>query len=96
MPGTQHGFYVWFNDGDHWQTFSLNLPDVQVSDIWVEASSIAIATHGRGFYVLDEIGPLRRVFGHQHDGRLPSVQAERRHTLGGSASVAYLRSPRKV
>jgi photosystem II stability/assembly factor-like uncharacterized protein len=58
--GTQHGFYVSYDDGDHWQKLSLNLPDVQVSDIWVEANSIAIATHGRGFYVLDDIAPLRQ------------------------------------
>ena len=36
--GTQHGFYVSFDDGDHWQPLSLNLPDTQVSDIWVEAN----------------------------------------------------------
>ena len=35
----QHGFYVSFDDGDHWQSLSLNLPDTQVSDIWVEANS---------------------------------------------------------
>ena len=58
--GTQHGFYVSYDDGDHWQKLSLNLPDVQVSDIWVEANSIAIATHGRGFYILDDIAPLRQ------------------------------------
>ncbi len=39
--GTQHGFYISYDDGDHWQSLSLNLPDVQVSDIWVEANSIA-------------------------------------------------------
>jgi photosystem II stability/assembly factor-like uncharacterized protein len=58
--GTQHGFYISYDDGDHWQPLSLNLPDVQVSDIWVEADSVAIATHGRGFYVLDDIAPLRQ------------------------------------
>jgi photosystem II stability/assembly factor-like uncharacterized protein len=58
--GTQHGFYVSYDDGDHWQSLSLNLPDVQISDIWVEANSIAIATHGRSFYILDDIGPLRQ------------------------------------
>ena len=58
--GTQHGFYVSYDDGDHWQSLSLNLPDTQVSDIWVEANDIAIATHGRGFYILDDIGPLRQ------------------------------------
>src|SRR6185503_15713379 len=58
--GTQHGFYVSLDDGDHWQPLRNNLPDTQVSDIWVDANVIAIATHGRGFYVLDGIGPLRQ------------------------------------
>jgi hypothetical protein len=58
--GTQHGFYISYDDGDHWLPLSLNLPDVQISDIWVEANSIAIATHGRSFYILDDIGPLRQ------------------------------------
>ena len=58
--GTQHGFYISYDEGDHWQPLSLNLPDVQVSDIWVEANSIAIATHGRSFYILDDITALRQ------------------------------------
>ena len=58
--GTQHGFYFSYDEGDHWRPLSLNLPDVPVHDIWVEASSIAIATHGRSFYILDDIGPLRQ------------------------------------
>ncbi|PYR56715.1 MAG: glycosyl hydrolase, partial [Acidobacteria bacterium] len=58
--GTQHGFYVSFNDGDEWQSLSLNLPDTQVSDIAVEANDIAIATHGRGFYILDNIAAIRQ------------------------------------
>ena len=58
--GTQHGFYVSYDDGDHWTSLSLNLPDTQVSDIWVEANDVTIATHGRGFYVLDNVWPLRQ------------------------------------
>ncbi len=58
--GTEHGFYVSYDDGDHWQSLRLNLPDTQVSDIWVEANDLAIATHGRGFYVLDDITALRQ------------------------------------
>ena len=58
--GTQHGFYISYDDGDRWQPLSLNLPDVPVSDVWVEANAIAIATHGRSFYVLDDIAPLRQ------------------------------------
>jgi photosystem II stability/assembly factor-like uncharacterized protein len=58
--GTEHGFYISYDDGDHWQSFSRNLPDTQVSDIWVEANSLAIATHGRGFYILDDLTALRQ------------------------------------
>jgi photosystem II stability/assembly factor-like uncharacterized protein len=58
--GTQHGFYVSFNDGEVWQPLSLNLPDVPVADAWLEDDSIAIATHGRGFYVLDDLAVLRQ------------------------------------
>jgi photosystem II stability/assembly factor-like uncharacterized protein len=58
--GTQHGFHISYDDGDRWQALKTGLPDTQVSDIWVDANDIAIATHGRGFYVLDDIGPLRQ------------------------------------
>src|SRR5262245_3008614 len=58
--GTQHGFYYSYDDGTTWHSLSLNLPDVQVSDIWVEDTDLVIATHGRSFYILDDIGPLRQ------------------------------------
>jgi hypothetical protein len=58
--GTQHGFYISYDDGDHWAMFNPGLPNAQVSDIWIEANSIAVATHGRGFYVLDDLAPLRQ------------------------------------
>lgn len=59
--GTEHGIYVSFDDGENWQSLSLNLPDTQVSDIAVEDHDLVIATHGRSFYVLDHIGPLRQL-----------------------------------
>jgi hypothetical protein len=59
--GTQHGFYLSYDDGAAWQTLSLNLPDVPISDIWVEENAIAIATHGRSFYVLDDLATLRQI-----------------------------------
>jgi len=58
--GTQHGVYVSFNDGDTWQSLSLNLPEVPVADLIVVRNDLAISTHGRGFYILDNIGPLRQ------------------------------------
>jgi len=57
---TQHGVYISYDDGDRWHSLSLNLPDVPVSDLWVEENALAIATHGRSFYVLDDIAALRQ------------------------------------
>ena len=59
--GTEHGVYVSFDAGDHWQSLSLNLPDTQVPDLVVEDQDLVIATHGRSFYVLDGIESLRQV-----------------------------------
>ena len=58
--GTQHRFYVSLDDGDHWQPLKNGLPDTPVHDIWVEGADVAIATHGRGFYILDDVAPLRQ------------------------------------
>ena len=58
--GTQHGVYLSFDDGAHWQPLSLTLPDVPVVDLIVVRNDVVIATHGRGFYILDNVGPLRQ------------------------------------
>jgi len=52
---------VSFDAGARWQSLSLNLPDVQVSGLVVEAHDLVIATHGRSFYVLDDIDALRQL-----------------------------------
>jgi photosystem II stability/assembly factor-like uncharacterized protein len=59
--GTEHGIFVSFDDGANWQSLLLGLPDTQVSDIVVEKNDLVIATHGRSFYVLEDIGPLRQL-----------------------------------
>jgi photosystem II stability/assembly factor-like uncharacterized protein len=61
FAGTEHGIYISFDDGANWQSLSLNLPDTQVSDIVVQDHDLVIATHGRSFYVLDNISPLRQL-----------------------------------
>jgi photosystem II stability/assembly factor-like uncharacterized protein len=57
----QHGLYISYDDGANWENFSLNLPDTPVSDLIVETNDLVISTHGRGFYVLDNVGPLRQL-----------------------------------
>jgi len=44
-----------------WQSLRLNLPDTQVPDLVIEGSDLVIATHGRSFYILDNINPLRQL-----------------------------------
>ena len=61
FAGAEHGIYVSFDDGAGWQSLRLNLPDVQVSDMVIEGNDLVIATHGRSFYVLDDINPLRQL-----------------------------------
>ena len=58
--GTEHGFYISLDDGGAWESLRLNLPVTPVHDIICEQNDVVIATHGRGFYVLDDVGPLRR------------------------------------
>src|SRR5882672_1537187 len=58
--GTEHGIYISFDDGAKWESLRQNLPDTPVHDIAVEDRDLVIATHGRGFYVMDHIAPLRQ------------------------------------
>ncbi len=61
--GTEKGVYVSFNDGENWQSLQLNLPVTPVRDIQVQArdNDLVIATHGRSFWVLDDITPLYQI-----------------------------------
>ena len=57
--GTENGIYVSFDDGANWQSLRLNLSATPVHGVVVEDRDLVIGTHGRGFYVLDDIGLLR-------------------------------------
>jgi photosystem II stability/assembly factor-like uncharacterized protein len=58
---TESGVYVSFDDGSAWQSLQLNLPHTSVRDLIVHGNDIAIATHGRGFWILDDIEPIREL-----------------------------------
>lgn len=59
--GTEHGAYVSFNNGDLWQPLQLNLPDTPIRDLVVKNDDVVLGTHGRGFWILDDINPLRQI-----------------------------------
>ncbi len=59
--GTEQGVYVSFDDGAHWQSLQMNLPRSPVRDLVVKDDDLVVATHGRSFWVLDDLTPLRQV-----------------------------------
>lgn len=62
---TELRVYVSFNDGDRWEPLQLNMPVTSVRDIVVHGDDLDIATHGRGFWVMDQMTPLREIAAHR-------------------------------
>jgi photosystem II stability/assembly factor-like uncharacterized protein len=61
FAGTETGVFVSFEDGDHWQALQLNLPHTSMRDLTVHGDDLIVATHGRSFWILDDITPLRQL-----------------------------------
>jgi photosystem II stability/assembly factor-like uncharacterized protein len=68
FAGTERSLYVSFDDGNNWQKLNSGLPASSVRDITIHGDDLVIATHGRGFYVLDDIVPLRALAGNAEPG----------------------------
>jgi photosystem II stability/assembly factor-like uncharacterized protein len=60
FAGTEKGVYVSFDDGSNWESLRMNLPASSVRDLIVTSDDLVVATHGRGFWILDNITPLRQ------------------------------------
>lgn len=61
FAGTESGMYVSFDDGDHWQSLQLNLPNTSYRDIVIHGNDLVVGTYGRGLWVLDDISALRQM-----------------------------------
>jgi len=61
FAGTETAVWVSFDDGDRWQSLELNLPHTSMRDLWIHGSDLIVATHGRSFWILDDITPLRQL-----------------------------------
>ena len=61
FAGTEGAVYVSFNDGDDWQPLQLNLPHTSMRDLVIHGDDLIVATHGRSFWILDDITPLRQM-----------------------------------
>src|SRR5438477_360500 len=67
FAGTERAVYVSLDDGDNWKPLRLNMPATSVRDLIIKDNDLAVATHGRGFWILDNIAPLRQWKKEQHD-----------------------------
>jgi photosystem II stability/assembly factor-like uncharacterized protein len=61
FAGSERHVWVSFDDGDHWQTLKLNMASSSVRDLTIHDDDLVAATHGRGFWILDDITPLRQI-----------------------------------
>jgi photosystem II stability/assembly factor-like uncharacterized protein len=61
FAGTEFGMFISFDNGAHWQSFQLNLPNVPVTDIKIHRNDLIVSTQGRAFWIVDNITSLRQI-----------------------------------
>ncbi len=61
FAGTEREVYVSFDDGEHWQSLRINMPATSIRDLQIKGDDLIAGTHGRGFWILDDITPLRQI-----------------------------------
>ncbi|MDG1857551.1 MAG: hypothetical protein P8I94_00525, partial [Emcibacteraceae bacterium] len=59
--GTETGVFISFDDGENWQEFQLNLPEVPITDLHIRHNDLVVATQGRAFWILDDLTPLHQI-----------------------------------
>jgi photosystem II stability/assembly factor-like uncharacterized protein len=79
FAGTELGVFFSINDGDSWQPLQLNLPVSPVHDLVIKDNDLVIATHGRSFWILDDVSPLRQL--------TPEVQTEDAHLFAPATAM---------
>ncbi len=87
FAGTEQGVYVSFDDGSHWQSLQLNLPVSPVNDLIVKNNDLVVATHGRSFWILDDITSLR-----QYNDSIPQQEAHL-FTPAAASHTVFVGSP---
>ncbi|MFY9345326.1 MAG: glycoside hydrolase [Planctomycetota bacterium] len=61
FAGSERGVYVSFDDGEHWQSLRLRMPSTSIRDLVVKDDDLVVGTHGRSFWILDDISRLRQL-----------------------------------
>lgn len=61
FAGSERAVYISFDDGEHWQSLRLNMPATSIRDLVIKDDDLVVGTHGRSFWILDDITPLRQL-----------------------------------
>jgi hypothetical protein len=61
FAGSENAVYVSFDEGDHWQSLKNNMPPTSIRDLVIKDDDLVLGTHGRGFWIMDDITPLRQI-----------------------------------
>ncbi len=81
--GTETGLYVSLDDGQNWQKFQLNLPVVPINDLIIQDNDLVVATAGRSFWILDDVGAIQNSF--DTSGQLKIVQPKPSYRIFGGS-----------
>ncbi|MDE3213006.1 MAG: glycosyl hydrolase [Bacteroidota bacterium] len=82
--GTEQGMYISFDYGAHWSPFQLNLPVVPITDMTIKNNDLVVATQGRGFYVLDDLGVVQHLRQNISENNLYVFPIDDAYRLNGS------------
>jgi len=73
FAGSERAVHVSFDDGEHWQSLRLNMPATSIRDLVIKDDDVVVGTHGRSFWILDNITPLRELAALGSADALPEV-----------------------
>jgi len=93
FAGTERGVWVSFNDGASWQSLQLNLPPVPIHDLVIKEGDLVLGSHGRSFFILDDISVLRQLAPEKLTGTMHLFgPRDAYRTLGGAQVNYWLKS----
>lgn len=94
--GTEYGLYLSRNGGQSWRPFQLNLPETPITDMTIKDNDLIVATQGRSFYVLDDLGPLQQWEPATAAKRLQVFTPAPAYRLPGSGNASFTTTPRNA
>ena len=87
--GTEYGMYISYDDGNTWKSFQLNLPEVPITDLALKDNDLVVATQGRSFYVLDNLGIVQQMNSNIINKDLHVFEVNSAWRIAGSSNPAF-------